>query len=144
MKYLIVLLLLILTVNSRAQSADDILGVWLTGEGNGHVEIYRNGPKYQGKIVWLKEPTDPKTGKPRTDVNHPDQANHTRPILGLVNLWGFTFKGKNEYENGRVYDPKNGKEYKCVMTLKDKDHLDVRGYVGISMIGRTDRWTRVK
>jgi uncharacterized protein (DUF2147 family) len=144
MKNLIPLLLLILALNASAQNADDILGVWLTGEGNGHVEIYRNGSKYQGKIVWLKEPIDPNTGKARTDIKHPDKENHNRPVLGLVNLWGFVHKGKNEYENGKIYDPKNGKEYKCVMTLKDKDHLDVRGYVGISMIGRTDRWTRVK
>jgi uncharacterized protein (DUF2147 family) len=144
MKQMMILILLVLTAGAQAQNADDIIGVWLTGEGNGHVEIYKNGAKYQGRIVWLKEPTDPKTGKARTDINHPDKANHNRPILRLVNLWGFTHKGKNEYENGRVYDPKNGKEYKCVMTLKDKDHLDVRGYVGISMIGRTDKWTRVK
>jgi uncharacterized protein (DUF2147 family) len=63
--------------------------------------------------------------------------------MGLVNLWGFTFNGK-AYENGRIYDPKNGKEYKCVMTLKDANTLDVRGYVGITLIGRTDTWTRVK
>jgi uncharacterized protein (DUF2147 family) len=144
MKHLIFFLLITTAVNARAQSADEILGIWLTGEGNGHVEIYKNGSKYQGKIVWLKEPKDPKTGNARTDINHPDKANHSRPLLGLVNLWGFTHKGRNEYENGRIYDPKNGKEYKCVMTLKDKDHLDVRGYVGISMIGRTDKWTRVK
>jgi uncharacterized protein (DUF2147 family) len=144
MKKIILLILLGMSVKVNAQTSDDILGVWLTGEGNGHVEIYKNGSKYQGKIIWLKEPNDPKTGKPRTDINHPNKENHGRPLLGLVNLWGFTHKGANEYENGRIYDPKNGKEYKCVMTLKDKNHLDVRGYVGISMIGRTDKWTRVK
>jgi uncharacterized protein (DUF2147 family) len=108
------------------------------------VEIYKNGGKYQGKLVWLKIPNDEKTGKPRTDINHPNEANHQRPLMGLVNLWGFEHKGKNVYENGRIYDPKNGKEYKCVMTLQDADHLDVRGFIGISMIGRTDKWTRVK
>ena len=144
MKKIILLILLGVSLKTNAQTADDILGIWLTGEGNGHVEIYKNGSKYQGRIVWLKEPNDPKTGRPRTDINHPNKENHDRALLGLVNLWGFTHKGGNEYENGKIYDPKNGKEYKCVMTLKDKNHLDVRGYVGISMIGRTDKWTRVK
>ena len=144
MKKIILLIVLGVSIKVNAQTADDILGIWVTGEGNGHVEIYKNGSKYQGRIVWLKEPTDVKTGKPRSDINHPNKENHDRPLMGLVNLWGFTHKGANEYENGRIYDPKNGKEYKCVMTLKDKNHLDVRGYIGISMIGRTDKWTRVK
>jgi uncharacterized protein (DUF2147 family) len=144
MKKLVLFICLSASLQARAQTADEILGVWLTGEGNGHVEIYKNGGKYQGKIVWLKEPIDPNTGKARTDIKHPDKANHNRAILGLVNLWGFTHNGKNEYESGKIYDPKNGKEYKCIMTLKDKDHLEVRGYVGISLIGRTDKWTRVK
>jgi uncharacterized protein (DUF2147 family) len=144
MKRILIILFLMAPVAVLAQGADDILGVWKTGEGNGHVEIYKNGDKYQGKIVWLKEPTDPKTGNARTDVNHPDKANHTRPLMGLVNLWGFSHKGANNYEEGRIYDPKNGKTYKCVMTLKDRNNLDVRGYIGISMIGRTDKWTRVK
>lgn len=144
MKYFITILLTCFSITVFAQSPDAITGVWKTGEGNGHVEIYKNGDKYQGKIVWLKEPNDEKTGKPKTDINHPDKANHNRPLLGLVNLWGFKHKGGNEYDGGRIYDPKNGKEYKCVMTLKDANTLDVRGYVGITLIGRTDKWTRVK
>jgi uncharacterized protein (DUF2147 family) len=145
MKYLLTIILVLSssTIWAQTSNADAILGIWKTGEGNGHVEIYKNGDKYQGKIVWLKEPNDPKTGKPKTDIQHPDKSNHSRPILGLVNLWGFSFKGKT-YENGKIYDPKNGKEYKCVMTPKDANTLDVRGYVGITLIGRTDTWTRVR
>ncbi len=141
--FIIAVILLGATPSHYRIDGDAILGIWKTGEGNGHVEIFKNGNKYQGKIVWLKDPNDANTGKPKTDIQHPDKSNHTRPIMGLVNLWGFTFNGKT-YENGRIYDPKNGKEYKCVMTLKDANTLDVRGYVGITLIGRTDTWTRVK
>ena len=125
-------------------TADNLLGIWLTGSGNGKVEIYKNGNTYQGKIIWLSEPTDPKTGKAKTDVNHPDQKLHQRPLLGLVNLWGFVASGENEWENGHIYDPKNGKEYKCVISMKDNNTLNVRGYVGITLIGRTDVWKRSK
>lgn len=124
-------------------AADDILGIWLTGSKNGRVEIYKNGSNYQGRIVWLSEPNDPKTGKPKTDLNHPDEKLHSRPILGLINTWGFTFEGAGSWEHGHVYDPKNGKEYKCVMTMKDKNTLNVRGYMGVTLLGRTDVWTRV-
>jgi uncharacterized protein (DUF2147 family) len=126
------------------KTADAILGTWLTGEGNGMVEIYKNGEKFQGKIVWLKEPLDTVTHKPKTDINHPDKSVRDRPILGLVNLWGFRFNGKDKWENGHVYDPKNGKEYKCVISLKDANSLEVRGYIGISLIGRTELWKRQK
>jgi len=126
------------------KNPDAVLGTWLTGEGHGMVEIYKNAEKYQGKIVWLKEPLDTNTGKPKTDINHPDKAQHQRPILGLINLWGFSYNGKDKWENGHVYDPKNGKDYKCVMSLKDPNTLEVRGYVGITLIGRTDVWKRQK
>lgn len=147
MKRLVLLLVCVLPSVVFAQdkkSGDDMLGVWLTGSGNGKVEIYKNGSNYQGKIVWLQEPTDPKTGKPKTDINHPNKSNHSRPLMGLVNIWGFNYKGNHEWEGGHIYDPKNGKEYKCIVTMKDKNTLNVRGYIGITLIGRTDVWTRSK
>ena len=132
-------------LSSLAQSAkegDEIIGIWKTGSGKGKVEIVKKGNQYLGKIVWLNEPTDPKTGKPKTDLQHPDPTLHQRPILGLVNLWGFVFKGNNKWEDGHIYDPNNGKEYKCIITLKNDNTLIVRGYIGISLIGRNDTWTK--
>lgn len=145
MKQNIFLILIIISQNIFAQeklSGDDLLGIWLTGSGNGKVQIYKNGNYYQGKIVWLQEPIDPSTGKPKTDTKHPDEKNHSRPLMGLINLWGFNYKGKGTWENGHIYDPKNGKEYKCVITKADNNTLNVRGYIGITLIGRTDTWKR--
>ncbi len=138
--------LLLLNYSIEAQSnADLILGTWQTGSGNARVEIYKNGTTYQGKIVWLSEPIDPATNMPKTDTKHPNQNLHSRPLMGLINLWGFQFdKNEGHWDKGHIYDPKSGKEYKCTITAKDKNKLDVRGYIGISLIGRTDVWTRVK
>ena len=134
-----------LFLNAQTKSNEAILGTWLTGTGNARVEIIKNGTSFQGKIVWLKEPIEPETGKPKTDTKHPDASNHNRRLLGLTNLWGFQYnESNNSWENGHIYDPKNGKEYKSIITLKDKNTLNVRGYIGISLIGRTDVWTRVK
>jgi uncharacterized protein (DUF2147 family) len=147
MQRILIAIFLLVGFNSIGQEksgTDDLLGIWLTGSKNGKVEIYKNGSNYQGKIVWLQEPIDPATGKPKTDVKHPDKSLHQRPVMGLVNLWGFKYKGDQVWENGHIYDPKNGKEYKCIITMKDKNTLDVRGYVGITLIGRTDVWTRTK
>lgn len=137
-----VMLLLTTAFYLHQDSPDALVGVWKTGEGTAMVRMYKNGEKYQGKIVWLKEPNDPETGKPKVDKNHPDETVRTRAILGLVNVWGFTYKGKNVWDEGNIYDPKNGNTYSCTMKLTNANTLEVRGYIGVSLIGRTDTWTR--
>ncbi len=137
-------LFLLLSVASWAQKeADAVVGVWLSGSGKGHIQIYKQGSEYFGKLVWLKEPTEA-NGKPKVDKNNPDKTKQTRPILGLINLRNFTYDGDNVWTDGEIYDPEKGKEYSCKMTLKDANTLEVRGYIGISLIGRTDVWKRVK
>ena len=123
-------------------NADAIVGVWKTGEGNAMVRIYKNGEKYQGKVVWLKEPIDPETGKPKLDKNQSDEAAKKRPVLGLINIWGFIPKENNVWDEGNIYDPKNGNTYSSTMKLINANTLEVRGYIGVSLIGRTDTWTR--
>lgn len=130
------------TNHSLQEDSNPIVGVWKTGEGNAMVRIYKNGEKFQGKIVWLKEPNDPETGKPKIDKNHPEEANRTRPILGLVNIWGFSQTGKNLWEDGNIYDPKNGNTYSCEIKMINSKVLEVRGYIGVSLLGRTDTWTK--
>ena len=124
------------------ENPDAIVGVWKTGEGNAMVRIYKNGDKYQGKIVWLKEPNDPESGKPKIDKNHPEESSRTRPILGLINVWGFRYAEKNNWEEGSIYDPKNGNTYSCTIKMTSQNTIEVRGFIGVSLIGRTDTWTR--
>lgn len=121
--------------------ADDILGVWMTGgKEPAKIQIYKAGEKYYGKIIWLKNPTE--NGKQRTDGNNPDEAKRKNPIIGLEMLTGFRFDGADEWKGGDIYDPESGKTYSSYMYLKDKNTLRVRGYVGISLFGRTESWTR--
>lgn len=129
-------------------NADDILGVWYNGEKDAQVEIYKCGDKYCGKIVWLKEPNYPEgskdgdPGAPKTDHHNPDLQLMKTPIIGLRIVHDFKFAGDNLWRDGKVYDPKNGKTYKGKMTLVSPMQLDLRGYIGISLIGRTTSWTR--
>jgi uncharacterized protein (DUF2147 family) len=124
------------------QKADDILGSWANPSGEDHIVIYKKGNKYFGKLDWIKYPND-ETGKPKTDKNNPDKKLRSRPDLGLELLKDFSFEGNNLYDDGTIYDPKNGKTYSCKMTL-DGDKLNIRGYIGISLFGRTEIFTRVK
>ncbi len=134
--------ILFLNAAKADTGADDILGIWLNSSGLGQIQIYKEGDKYFGKISWLKEPNGPK-GNPKLDINNPDPGKRTKTILGSLILRNFIFDD-GEWNNGRIYDPQNGKEYKCYMKLKDPKTLNVRGYIGISMLGRTEVWTRVK
>ncbi len=121
--------------------ADDITGIWLThGDKPAKIQIYRAGQQYYGKIVFLQFPLE--NGKPQMDRKNPDKSLQGRPVLGLELLNGFRFD-KDEWNDGHIYDPESGKTYSCTITLKDRNTLKVRGYIGISLFGRTEIWTRV-
>lgn len=121
---------------------DAIIGNWKTGEGTAVVQIYKQGSNYFGKIVWLKEPNNPNTGKPRVDEKNSNPAKRNTPLLGLVNLRNFSFHKNNLWKDGKIYDPKSGDDYSCKITMKDSNTIEVRGYIGISLLGRTDVWKR--
>jgi uncharacterized protein (DUF2147 family) len=141
-KFLLVALLLCATLTlALAKNPDAILGVWKNGEGTGMVQIYKKGDKYFGRVVWLKVANNP-DGTPRTDVNNPEEKLRKRPLRGLENLREFTYAGDNVWEGGRVYDPKTGNDYSCEMKLIDENTLEVRGFIGVSLFGRTDVWKR--
>lgn len=135
------------TSASMAQiNADDVVGVWLNEDGDAHVKIEKVDGLYYGTIVWLKEPIDEDTGKPKLDNKNPDDELKKRPIMGMNLLSDFTFDGSKEWKGGTIYDPKSGKTYSCYMTFADrtKDRLKVRGFIGVSLLGRTTHWTRVE
>jgi uncharacterized protein (DUF2147 family) len=123
-------------------SADAILGTWLTGSQKAAVTVYKEGGKYFGKISWLKNPND-ENGKAKVDKNNPDDKKKTVPLMGLNLLKDFVFGGTDKWEKGTIYDPENGKTYSCKITMITNDKLDVRGFVGISMLGRTQTWIRI-
>jgi uncharacterized protein (DUF2147 family) len=102
----------------------------------------KEGKNYFGKIIWLQEPNNEK-GQPKLDANNPDPAKKNKPILGSLILRNFQYDN-GEWNNGKIYDPMNGKEYKCIIKLKEPNTLNVRGYIGFSMLGRTEVWTRLK
>lgn len=134
-------------INAQEVNADDILGIWLNEDGDAHVNVYKEDGMFYGKIVWLKTPIDEETGEPKLDDENEDESLRSRPIMGLLLLRDFKFDGDDEWESGRIYDPKNGKDYKCYMEFpeeENKNKLKVRGYIGFSLLGRTTYWTRVE
>ena len=140
LKNSLVLFLLIFFQFALGQS---VLGKWKTiddetGKGKGIVVIYEKDGKIYGKISEILE--EEHRNKKCTLCEGFDKD---KPILGLTFIKGLTKDG-NEYNGGKILDPKNGKLYKCYITLENNDKLKVRGYIGISLFGRTQYWYRVK
>ncbi len=135
-KFLIILITYILSFTIYAQNT--IVGKWLSESKNGITEIYQANGKYYGKLVWLKEPLN-ENGRPKLDAENKDKGLRTLSLMGLVILKDFVLKD-GEWKDGTIYDPENGKTYKCTMWLKDANTIKVRGYWGIFY--RTQVWTK--
>lgn len=122
--------------------ADDLLGLWLNEDKDGHVKIYLENGKYFGRLIWLKNPIDEETGKKKLDKHNDDDELQKRPLQDLLLLKDFVYDD-GEWEDGEIYDPKSGKTYSCYIKMEEIGKIKVRGYIGISLIGRTTYWTRV-
>jgi uncharacterized protein (DUF2147 family) len=148
MKMLLLSILLLMTATTaRAAGPDGILGIWRTEREESKVEIARCGAKICGTIVWLKNPTysdsrEGPAGTPLIDRKNPDPALRSRPVLGMRILDGFTAMDETTWGNGTCYDPKNGKTYRGKIHLSAPDRMELRGYIGIPLLGRSAVWTR--
>ncbi|MCE5334970.1 MAG: DUF2147 domain-containing protein [Desulfobacteraceae bacterium] len=130
---------------ARAENPDAIMGVWNESDNDAKFEIYKCGPFYCGRIKSLTDPNfpdnDPMAGKPKMDRNNPDPQLRSRPYVGMPFMLGFRYEADNTWR-GRIYNPENGKTYQCKLSMDGRDKLNVRGYLGISLLGRTVTWTR--
>jgi uncharacterized protein (DUF2147 family) len=103
--------------------------------------IFEKNGTYQGKITWMLHPLD-ENGQAKTDPLNPDETLRSRARLGMVMMYDFEYEGDSEWDEGEIYDPKSGSTYSGTMTLTSANQLDLRGYVGIPLFGRTSTWSR--
>ncbi|MBT9392439.1 DUF2147 domain-containing protein [Hymenobacter sp. NST-14] len=146
MKHFIILSIALLfgLIGSASAQTLSPLGVWTNADKKATFEIYKCGDKLCGKIVSLATPNDPKTGKPKVDTMNPNPKQRTRPRLGMVFMSGFEYDEDNKWDDGKIYDPESGKTYSCYMKMENANTMEVKGYIGFSLIGKSQIWTRVK
>lgn len=121
-----------------------VAGTWLTPKKDCEVRLFVKGDILYGQFVWFADSLDTK-GCPVKDVHNPEEALRSRPLLGKIFITGFEYnEKKNSWSKGRIYNPENGNTYKANLILKNMDTLEIRGYIGISFLGRTSIWTRKK
>lgn len=147
---LAIALILMAAASAYAAGGDEILGVWNNQEQDAGIEIFKCADKYCGKIISMNEPNYPADsrdgiqGTPQLDRKNPAPALRSRPIIGLQIVNDFVFVGDDLWEDGTVYDPKKGNTYSGKMTLVSPNQLNLRGFIGITLIGRTAIWTRAE
>lgn len=110
---------------TQASIAQEILGKWWNEEKTAQILVYKSGKYYNGKII-----------------HHINPAK--QHLINTMVMKQFVTTDQKVYEEGTVYDPKSGKTYSGKITQTSKDKLEMRGYVGISLFGRSSYWTRVK
>lgn len=141
-KIVLLLCVSLFSFSSVFATDNSILGVWTNDKKNIRIETFMVGENLFGKIVWLKEPTG-NDGKPKTDVNNPKAELQKRPLIGLNMLLGYTYDD-GKWEDGKIYNLKNGSVYDSYIEMKSKDELLLTGYIGAKWLGQTVVWTRVE
>lgn len=135
-------------LNVNTIVADDIKGTYWNAEKTAHIRIYKakNG-KYYGKIEHLVEPND-ENGNPKKDPENPKDELKSRDRLGMVIMTSFDWnESEKKWDDGHIYDPSNGKTYDGYARFEgdNKNKLYLRGFVmGMSWLGRTSEWERIK
>lgn len=139
----LVFFILFLISNATTAQSHSVIGKWKTiddetGKPLSIVEVYEKNHKVYGKVLEILNPAS------RNRVCEKCMGEDSnKPILGLTVIKGLTKVG-NEFTKGKILDPKNGKLYSCYITLENQDKHKVRGYIGISLFGRTQYWIRMK
>lgn len=126
---------------SNAATPVDPSGTWLVEDGRARVRIERCGAKLEqicGYIVWMKEPTDA-NGQPQRDLNNPDLAKRSRPLLGHQLIMGLKPGADGRFE-GPIYNAENGKSYE-ISVKRDATDLKVRGCM-LSILCASQTWTQ--
>ena len=140
--FLTVLILATTTLSTIVHASNetaDPAGLWLTQNKRAAINVTHCGDALCGKIHWII-----KDGMV-VDSKNPDSALATRPLCGLEILNGFTQDKKNptKWDNGKIYKADEGDIYNATITVIDNATLNLRGYVGIPLLGKTQTWARV-
>ena len=129
-----------LSLASSAAMAADPAGTWLSEDGGTKVHIANCGGKLCGTVVWLNRPTDPSTGKPKTDSLNPDPGKRGRPLLGLQVVHGLMSNGPDTW-SGQIYNADDGKTYQAHVMVVSNSAMKVEGCV-LTVLCKGQTWTR--
>ena len=139
-------LLVLMAVASFAQQpADKIIGKWesIDGDVKLRFDIFKQDGQYFGKLLWASNMFEADGKTPKKDSNNPNKSLKTRSRQGIVNVTHLKFE-KGEYSGGKLYNPSDGDTYSLNAKLKSANELHFRGYLGVSLLGKTMKFKRIQ
>ncbi|QEC43797.1 DUF2147 domain-containing protein [Pseudobacter ginsenosidimutans] len=142
---LAIIILVIGLTGFTQQPADKIIGQWesIDGEVKLKFEIFKQDGKYFGKLLWASNMFEIDSKIPKKDNNNPNKSLRDRSRQGIVNITNLKFE-KGEYSGGKLYNPEDGDIYSLNAKLRTENELHFRGYLGISLLGKTMKFKRIQ
>ncbi|MBO3269572.1 MULTISPECIES: DUF2147 domain-containing protein [Hymenobacter] len=135
---------MLLPLMGQAQALSPV-GMWEDDSGEARVEVSVRDGELTGRLIWMHHAIDPKTGQPHLDGRNPNPTLRTRPLQNLVVLYKMRYNpDSGRWEDGEIYDPHSGHYYSCYLHMESRDRLEVKGYIGFSLLGRSHYWHRLK
>lgn len=130
--------------SAAVPSASSAVGIWTTPDRKTRIDLRKCGKSLCGKVAWIQHSLKKDGTKPR-DVKNPDSGLRSRKIVGMKLTGGFTRSKtqKGLWEKGWIYDPQSGKTYSCTITMESPGRLELHGYLGLSVFGASQVWTRI-
>jgi len=123
-------------------ATDPAFGYWLVENQRAIIQIHACGEGACGRVVWLANPFDD-DGSLKTDSKNPDPGMRDRPLCGLELITGLQRDAAGSWAEGEIYSSRDGDSYSLQVMAEDPATLEVRGYVGVSLFGQSQYWTRV-
>ncbi len=132
-------------VTFAQQPADKIIGNWesIDGEVKLKFQIFKQEKKYFGRLLWASNMFEADGKTPKKDFNNPNKTLKTRSRQGIVNITNLKYED-GEYEGAKLYNPSDGDTYSLNAKLKNENELHFRGYLGVSLLGKTMKFKRIR
>tara|TARA_B110000444_G_scaffold261104_1_gene311129 strand:- start:9436 stop:9879 length:444 start_codon:yes stop_codon:yes gene_type:complete len=141
---LFVILMGFLSASLHAQEPTDIIGYWLNEKADAKIEIYQKENIFEGKIVWMIQPKD-ENGNWKLDSKNPNENLRNRKKIGLKILHNLKWDAdQKEWNSGKIYNSREGDTYSLFAKIQESNTLNLRGFIGFSLFGKTTVWKRCK
>ena len=133
-----------LSASLNAQEPSDIIGYWLNEKADAKIEIYQKENIFEGKIVWMIQPKD-ENGNWKLDSKNPNENLRNRKKIGLKILHDLKWDAdQKEWNSGKIYNSREGDTYSLFAKIQKSNTLNLRGFIGFSLFGKTTVWKRCK
>jgi len=137
----VLVMMLVAVTGIKAQPASNsVIGKWESDEKDVRMEFFKEGDQLRARLLWGNKIVEADGRTSKKDEKNPDKNMRSRNIIGIISVTELKWNGK-EYTGGRIYDPPSGKTYDCKVWF-EKDKLYLRGFMGVSMLGKTVPWHR--